>query len=166
MSVLVIGIHKQIALTVGTCNLLVAIVQVIVGYFTDKRNITWVTIVAMFATSYVIDFANLLIVDTNDVFVRVIYMLVGIVLYCFGLGMQQSVSIGYGNLDVFIFGLKKAFNVSKYHTIKWFIDIVFLIIGYLLNAEIGIGTALLLAFTGLLIEKSRDISIKLFKISE
>ena len=164
MSVLVVGIHKQVSLTIGTCNLIVAIFEVIVGYFTDKKNITWVTIVAMFTTSYLIDFSNALIPDTNDVLTRLMYMFAGIALYCFGMGVQQSVKIGYGNLDVFIFGLKKAFNVSKYHTIKWILDAIFLTIGYFLDAEIGIGTVLLLIFTGLLIEKSRDISIKIFNI--
>lgn len=164
MAVFVVGVHKHTPLTIGTCNLLVAIVEVIIGFFTDRKNITWATVISMFTVSYVMDFSNTLIADTNDLVTRAMYMMVGIVLYCFGFGMQQSVEIGYGNLDVFVFGLKKVFNISKYHTIKWILDAIFFTIGYFLGAEVGIGTLLLLLFTGLLIEKSRDISIKIFNI--
>ena len=88
--------------------------------------------------------------------VRFVYMFVGIIGYCLGLSLQQYASIGYGNLDVFIFGLKKAFKVKKYHTIKWVVDAVFIVGGYMLGSPVGVGTVLLLAFAGILIEQFKE----------
>lgn len=163
MAVLVNGVSKQISLSFGTCNLIVSAIEVIVGYLLDKRNVTWVTIVTMLVASSFIDLAGLFIIESSNIVVRVIYMLVGIALYCLGLGMQQYGKIGYENYDVFIFGLKKAFKVSKYHTIKWIVDGAFLILGFILGAEVGVGTVLFIVFAGILIEFFKELTEKIFK---
>lgn len=160
MAVFVVGINKHVNLSMGTCNLIVAAVEMIIGYILDKENVSWASIVAMFVGSYLIDFANLFVVPTTNMIARFVYMLVGIFCYTLGLGIQQYAEIGYGNLDVFIFGLKKVFKIEKYHTIKWFVDAAFIIGGYFLGAEVGVGTVLLLLFAGVLIEYFRDLCKK------
>ena len=163
MSILVVGISKHLPLTIGTCNLIVSLIEVLFGYILDKKNVTWVTLVSTFIASYLIDFANIFVIETNNIVIRIIYMLVGVILYCLGLGIEQYANIGYESFDVFIFGFKKAFKVDKYHVIKWFVDGAFIAIGFMLGAEVGVGTLLLLIFAGLLIEKSKELSKRIFK---
>ena len=160
MAVFVVGISKHINLSISTCNLIVAAFEMAIGYILDKKNVTWASVVAMVVGSYLIDFANLFVLPTEDMLVRFIYMFLGILCYTLGLGIQQYASIGYGNLDCFIFGLKKVFNIKKYHTIKWVVDFVFIIAGYFLGAEVGVGTVLLLAFAGVLIETFKGLCKK------
>lgn len=162
MSILVVGLSKHISLSIGTCNLIVAVFELIIGTLIDKKNTTWLSIVAMVVGSYLIDFANLFVKPTDVMLVRFVYMFIGIFCYCMGLALQQSSKMGMGNFDIFIFGLKKAFKIKKYHTIKWIVDAAFIFSGYLLGGEVGIGTVLLLAFAGVLIEQFKEFAKKLF----
>ena len=152
MAILVSGVFNHLSLSYGTCNLLVGIIEVIVGYLCDKRNVTFATFFGLFCGSYSIDFANLFIKDTNLLSIRIIYMIAGILLYCLGLAIQQIGKCGYSNLDCFVFGLGKALKIDKYHTIRWIVDIVFIALGLLLGAIAGIGTILLFIVSGILIE--------------
>ena len=161
MSVFVVGVKNHLDLSMGTCNLIVAAFEIVMGYLLDKSNVSIASIFGMICGSYAIDFGNLLISDSNNIYVRIIYMLVGIVCYCFGLAMQQYGHVGLGNLDCLNFGLKKAFKIKKYHTIKWIVDAVFIIAGYMLGAPVGVGTVLLLAFAGLIIEQFKEAVKKL-----
>ncbi len=161
MSILVVGLNNVLPLSMGTCNLLVAIIQIIIGTALDKSHTSLLSFASMFICSYSIDLANLIIKPTNEISIRIIYMLVGIIFYCFGLGIQQACDVGYSNLDIFIFGFKQKFNIKNYYTIRWPIDICFIIIGVLLKAPIGIGTLILLLFAGILIQKFKAISLKL-----
>lgn len=160
MSILVVGINKHVSLSMGTCNLIVAIFEIIIGTLLYRKNTTWFSVILMFVSSYLIDFANIFVIPTDNMVVRFIYMFAGVILYCLGLGMQQSASVGYGNFDIFICGIKEALHIKKYHRIKWVVDAVFILGGYLLGAEVGIGTVLLLAFAGVLIEEFKELTNK------
>lgn len=161
MSILVVGLSKHLPLSIGTCNLIVATFEMAIGYALDKKNVGFPSLFAMVIGSYLIDFANLFVLPTDNMIVRFIYMFIGIICYCLGLAVQQYANIGLGNFDVFIFGLKKAFKIKKYHTIKWIVDAVFIIAGYMLGAPVGVGTVLLLAFAGLIIEQFKEAVKKL-----
>lgn len=152
MSVLVQGITNILPFSFGTCNLIVGIIQIIIGYICDKKTVTFATFFGTVCGSYAIDLADLLIKDTNTLAIKIIYMILGIILYCLGLALQQVPKCGYTNLDCFIFGLAAVFKIDKYHIIRWIVDIAFLIIGYLLGGIVGIGTVLLFVLSGILIE--------------
>ena len=161
MAILVVGISKHLPLSYGTCNLIVAIIEMLVGLYFEKKNVTWVSWLAMVFGSYLIDFTNILIPSTSVISARVMYMLIGTICYCMGLALEQTANIGYSNLDVFIFGLKKALKQDTYHSTKWIVDICFIAIGLLLGSAVGIGTVILLAFAGILIERFKKIFEKL-----
>lgn len=159
MAILVSGVNNVVPLSYGTCNLIVGIIEVIIGFLCERKNVTLATFFGLICGSYAIDLANIFVLPTDNMIVRIVYMLVGILLYCIGLSLQQVGKIGYSNLDCFIFGLGKVFKIKEYHKIRWIVDIVFIIIGYLLGGIVGIGTILLLAFSGLMIE----FFVKLFR---
>ena len=152
MATLVTGIYKNCNLDYGTCNLIVGLVEILIGYIFDKKNVTVASFVGLFCCSYFIDLTNLFIVDTDSVVIRIIYVIAGTILFCLGIAIQQFSKCGYANLDCFLFGLKKAFKIDNYHTIKWIVDISFIVVGYLLGAVVGVGTVIMFIFTGLLVE--------------
>ena len=162
MAVFVVGLSKHLPLSVGTCNLIVAVVEVIIGFVLDRKNVTLATVFGMVFGSYMIDFANLFILETDSLIIRIIFMICGILCYCLGLSLQQYAHVGLGNLDCLNFGLMKAFNVEKYHTVKWITDAAFLIAGYLLGGVVNVGTVLLLLMAGVIIEQLRKVLKKIF----
>jgi len=164
MAVLVVGISKHTILSYGTCNLIVGIIEILVGLKFDKDDVTPVSWISLVLCSYTIDLTNYLIPVTSNITTRIIYMVLGIIGFCLGLALEQSAHIGYSNLDVFIHGLKNAFNIKNYHTIKWIVDGVFIICGLILGSEVSIGTILLLAFSGLLIEHFKKQCVKYLEL--
>lgn len=152
MAVLVDGLSIVLPLSFGICNMIVGIGQLVVGYFTDKKYITFATLISLTCGSFAIDFANYLIPDTSEKTMMYIYMLLGIILYCFGIAIQIIMNCGLGSLDCFIFGLMKAFKTDSYSKIRWISDGAFLLLGFILGGTIGLGTVLYLLVTGKLIE--------------
>ena len=157
MSILVVGINNHVSLSLGTCNLIVAGIEIAVGYILDKKNVTIISLIAVFLGSYTIDLASFLIPDASNMIVKIIYMILGVLLYCFGISLQQYANIGLGNLDCFIFGLMKAFKVKTYRYVRWIVEASFIIVGYLLGGIFGIGTIIILCFSGILIESFKKI---------
>lgn len=157
MSIFVVGLSKHLPISMGTCNPIVALIEMFFGYLLAKENVTYTTVIGVFGVSYAIDLGNFLIPDTNNVFIRTIYMIIGILLYCAAFSIQQVAKCGYSHYDTFIFGLAKKFKIEKYHKIRWCTDAIFLVSGYLLGGIVGVGTVLLLAFSGILIVRFRII---------
>lgn len=164
MSIFVVGLSKHLPVSMGTCNLIVALIEMFFGYILAKENVTYTTVIGVFGVSYAIDLGNFLIPDTNNVFIRTIYMIIGILLYCAAFSIQQVAKCGYSHYDAFVFGLAKKFKIEKYHSIRWCTDAIFLVSGYLLGGIVGIGTVLLLVFSGILIERFKSIIEKHIKL--
>ena len=151
MGVFVTGISLHVALSVGTCNMLTGVVETIIGYILDKKNVTFATLLVVFCGSYSIDLGNLLIPDTTLLPIKIIYMLLGIVFYCLGFSIQQYAGCGLGNYDCFIFGIGKLIHSDNYAKIRLVCDFFFIVGGYLLGGIVGIGTLILVLFSGKLI---------------
>ena len=162
MSIFVVGMSKHLPISMGTCNLICAATEMIIGLILAKENVSWATVIGVVGVSYAIDLGNFLIVDTSGIIVRVVYMLIGVIMYCLGFAIQQISKCGYSHYDSFVFGLAKKFKIEKYHTIRWFTDALFLIFGYLLGGIVGIGTVILLICSGLLIERMKTLLSKYF----
>ena len=161
MGVFVSGLSITLVISFGTANLLVNAFQIVIGYALDKVNVTLASLMSMFLGSYMIDLAALLIPDSNSLFVRIIYMLLGIFFYCLSIAVQQHAQCGYGALDCFIFGLRKLFKIKQYYHIRWIVDGLFLVLGFILHGVVNIGTLILVAFSGLIIQNLKKIIDKL-----
>ena len=162
MSIFVVGLSKHLPISMGTCNLIVALTEMIVGYILAKENVSYTTIIGVFGVSYAIDLGNFLIPDSNNLYIRILYMLIGVLLYCLAFAIQQVAKCGYSHYDTFVFGLAKRFKIEKYHSIRWCTDTLFLVSGFVLGAEVGVGTVILLVFSGVLIERFKHLIEKYF----
>lgn len=157
MSIFVVGLSKHLPVSMGTCNLIVALIEMILGFLLAKENVSIATVIGVFGVSYAIDLGNFIIPDTSSVVIRIVYMIIGVIMYCLGFSIQQVSKCGYSHYDTFVFGLAKRLKIEKYHNIRWCTDALFLIFGYLLGGVLGIGTVLLLVLSGVLIERFKEI---------
>lgn len=162
MGVFVTGLAIQLGFSVGTCNMLLGLFETIAGYFLDKKNISIATFLVVFCGSYSIDLGNYLIPDTSNAIIKIIYMLFGIIFYCLGFSIQQYAKCGLSNYDCFVFGISKKLNIKDYAKIRRVCDLLFIILGYLLGGIVGIGTIILVLFSGKIIICFKKIITKLF----
>ena len=153
MSVLVLGTYQRLHVSFGTMNLLISLVQLVIAYLLDKKNVTIATLLAMIFVSVGIDAFGLLhLSQALSAFpLDYFWLLGGICIYCFGIAFSQLPHCGYTSYDGVIFGLQK-YTKFSYHAIRWGIDLTFLISGVLLRGTAGIGTLLILLLAGRLIE--------------
>ena len=157
MAVMVVGISLHLPLTIGTCNLIVGLIQLAIGFCLDRKDVTWATLIGVVCGSYGIDLANLIIPNTDDFYIRILYMTLGLLLYCLGLAIEQTSKCGYGQLDCMMFGLARIFKIKKYRVIRWVVDGFFIITGYLLGSVVSFGCILYFVATGILIERFRTL---------
>lgn len=153
MSVLVLGTYQRLHVSFGMMNLLISLLQLLIAYLLDKKNVTIATLLAMIFVSVGIDTFGLLhLSEALSVFpFDYLWLLGGIAVYCFGIALSQLPHCGYTSYDGVIFGLQKYTNFS-YHMIRWGIDLTFLVSGILLKGTAGIGTLMILLLAGRLIE--------------
>ena len=153
MSVRVLGTYQRLHVSFGMMNLLISLLQLLIAYLLDKKNVTIATLLAMIFVSVGIDTFGLLhLSEALSVFpFDYLWLLGGIAVYCFGIALSQLPHCGYTSYDGVIFGLQRYTNFS-YHTIRWGIDLTFLVSGILLKGTAGIGTLMILLLAGRLIE--------------
>ena len=151
MGVFVQGISKRTPLSIGICNMIVGLCEAGIGYALDKKNVSIATFVVIFCGSFFIDLANALIPGSDTIVVRILYMLLGIFSYCIGFSIQQLAECGLSNYDCFIFGLSKLFKTENYPLIRGICDFLFIVTGYFLGGVIGVGTLILVLFSGKII---------------
>ena len=151
MGVFVTGIAGHTLLSVGTCNMLLGLLETLIGYILDKKNVTIATLIVVFCGSYSIDLGNFLIPNSSLLPIKVLYMIIGIIFYCLGFSIQQYAGCGLSNYDCFIFGIGKLFKSKDYAKIRLVCDLSFIIGGYLLGGVVGIGTLILVLFSGKII---------------
>lgn len=158
MSVLVVGTYQRLHVSFGMMNLLLSFLQVLIGFFLDKKNITLATFIAMVFVSMGIDMFGYFHVSDSLTAMpfNFVWLLSGICIYCFGIAVSELPQCGYTSYDVLIFGLQKHTKLH-YHQIRWCVDLTLLVSGFLLGGTVGIGTIMILLLAGKLIEKFYDV---------
>lgn len=152
LSVFVNALSKRTGLTMGVANGIICVGQIVVGYLCDKKNITLATFISLFASSIGIDLMAMFLPSNPSMILRVIFMILGILVYTFGTAVSQIPQCGYNTYDCVIFGLAKVFKVKEYAHIRWIVDGSFLVVGWILGGTVGICTVLVFALAGKLVE--------------
>lgn len=152
MSVLVLSTYRRFHVSFGMMNLIVSIAQLLIGYVFCKKNVTLATFISMVSVSVGIDAFSLVHLPTNGSFyISLIWLCVGIFVYCLGIALSELPQCGYTAYDVLIFGIQNKSGWS-YHKIRWGVDLTFLVSGFLLGGPVGLGTIMILLTAGKLIE--------------
>lgn len=148
MSVFSDGIHQTISITLGQANALLSIVEIAIAFVLNRKNVSLITLATIFTVSIGIDLVGLFHISNLTMLLRVVFMVMGFLIYTFGIAITQNSGIGYSGYDSFIFSLGTLFHTESYHLLRWGTDGLFLILGFLLGGTIGICTALVLIAAG------------------
>lgn len=141
------GISMKFGITFGRVTQLTGITIIILGLFI-KVYPGVATILNMYFIGFFVDFINGsgYIPIYNNLPQQFGELLVGLLLFSYGLYVYISCGIGAGPRDGLMVGLMRITGLSATY-IKPAIELTVLIIGYFLGGKIGIGTAIV-AFSG------------------
>ncbi len=153
------GISIQTGITIGQAVIIIGVLLVILNIFLGER-IGWGTVTNMLFIGLFIDFLmfnNIVPIFKNPVlgFIMMLFgqFIIGVASYHY-----ISIGLGAGPRDALMVALTKKTNKSV-GTIRNFIEISVLIIGYFLGGYVGIGTFIMALTIGYLVQ----LAFKLYK---
>ncbi len=151
MTVFMQGIARIIHVSLGTMNLIGSIGMIAIGLAFDKKNVTFATIVAMVVVSLGIDSFMLFDLPAPSLLVQYLCLVIGVLVYTFGIAVSQVASCGLTAFDCMVFGFMKLMS-KEYHFVRWIVDGTALVLGYLLKGTIGVCTLVIVLAAGKLVE--------------
>lgn len=151
--VLHIGLANLIGITIGRVSQLIGLLLIVVSYFFKVRpNIG--TILNMIFLGLFID----LVIQWGYIPLplplinRIIFFIIGIVLFGFGVAFYISPNLGAGPRDSLMLALTRATKL-RVGVIRTIMEVVVATVGYFLGGPLGIGTVLFALTLGIFMEK-------------
>lgn len=160
------GLDKLIPISFGTLYVIVNVVLLLFSIFADRHNIGIATFINLFLLGYITqftyDFLQTIIVDPSMV-TRVICLVVGIVIICFGSAFYMTADLGVSTYDAVAIVMSGKWQLGKFKYIRICTDLVCVVLGIvlfligggtiaLIPTIVGVGTIITAFFMGPLIE--------------
>ena len=160
------GLDKLIPIQFGTLYVIVNVLLLSFAFFTDRHYIGLATFINMFLLGYITQFTyeQLQKVFVNpSMIMRVICLIVGIVIICFGSAFYMTADLGVSTYDAVALVLSNKYKVGPFKFVRIGTDVVCVILGVVIFViggglfsqipEIaGIGTIITAFFMGPLID--------------
>ncbi len=151
LAVLWQGISKTFHISMGMASFAVAVVMILFALFYDRKQIHIGTILYQIVYSVCVDlFANCH-VYSEYLWLNLLIMLLGIVLFAAGTGLYASASLGRGSYEALTFALAEK-NNWQVKTVRMVLDALMVIIGVLLGGKFGICTVITILISGPIIQ--------------
>lgn len=160
------GLDKLIPIEFGTLYVIVNAILLLFSIFADRHNIGIATFINLFLLGYITDwtykYLQTVIVDPSLI-VRVICLIIGIVIICFGSAFYMTADLGVSTYDAVAIVMSGKWKLGKFKYIRICTDLVCVILGtalFLLGGGqtnmiitiVGAGTIITAFFMGPLIE--------------
>ena len=164
------GLDKLIPIQFGTLYVIVNLVLLTFSLIADRHNIGIATFINLFLLGYITDYTYIslqkVIVNPNMI-VRLICLIVGIVIICFGSAFYMTADLGVSTYDAIAIVMSGKWNWGKFKFIRIATDLVCVISGIILfilgggsfkevPTIVGVGTIITAFFMGPLIELFND----------
>lgn len=164
------GLDKLIPISFGTLYVIVNLILLSFSIIVDRHNIGIATFINLFLlgyiTEYTYSFLQTVFVNPSIV-TRLICLLVGIVIICFGSAFYMTADLGVSTYDAVAIVLAYKWKVAKFKFCRIATDLICVISGtiiYLIGGGswkeiptiVGIGTIITAFFMGPLIELFND----------
>lgn len=151
LAVLWQGISKTFHISIGMSSMIVAIIMIIFVFFYDKSQIQIGTILYQIVYSICVDlFANVHIYS-KYVWVNILIMLLGVILFAIGTGVYAAASLGRGSYEALTFSLAEK-NGWQVKVVRIVLDIIMVIVGAMLGGRFGICTIVTIVISGPVIQ--------------
>ena len=132
-------------------SMIVAIIMIIFVFFYDKSQIQIGTILYQIVYSICVDlFANVHIYS-KYVWVNILIMLLGVILFAIGTGVYAAASLGRGSYEALTFSLAEK-NGWQVKVVRIVLDIIMVIVGAMLGGRFGICTIVTIVISGPVIQ--------------
>jgi uncharacterized membrane protein YczE len=151
-SVLCKGLSVTVGIPLSAANAILCGGQIVVAWFFNRRDLSWGTVISLFASTLGIQLMDNLLPSDPSLQIRIILMLLGVMVYSFGIAWSMIFKVGLTTYDCFIYALERIFHTDKYHTLRWIADGANMVIGWLIGGVVGLTTVVLLLFSGSLVE--------------
>ncbi len=163
LAVLWQGLSNTFHISIGMASLIVAIVMIVFAFFYDRSQIHIGTILYQLVYSFCVDlFANAHVYSAH-VWINVMIMLLGVMLFAVGTGFYAAASLGRGSYEALTFSLAEK-NGWQVKVVRMVLDIVMVIAGVLLGGRFGICTIVTIVISGPVIQFTAAKTKKLFKM--
>lgn len=164
------GLDHWIPIPFGTLYVLVNLALLVFSLLTDRRNIGIATFINLFLLGYITQFTyeclQTLLPDPS-LLVRVLCLLIGIVVICFGSSLYMTANLGVSTYDAVAIVLSGKWKWGQFRYVRICCDLVCVLLGvgiFLLSggklaqvpAIAGIGTVITAFFMGPLIQLFND----------
>ncbi len=164
------GLDKLIPISFGTLYVIVNLILLTFSIIVDRHNIGIATFINLFLLGYITEFTynflQTVFVDPSMA-VRVLCLIVGIVIICFGSAFYMTADLGVSTYDAVAIVLANKWKVAKFKYCRIGTDLICVIAGcviFLIGGgtigEIptiaGVGTIITAFFMGPLIELFND----------
>lgn len=164
------GLDKLIPISFGTLYVVVNLILLTFSLLVDRHNIGIATFINLFLLGYITEFTYSLLqtVFVNpSMLTRLLCLLVGIVIICFGSAFYMTADLGVSTYDAVAIVLAYKWKVAKFKFCRIATDLVCVIAGtviFLIGGGalkdvptiVGIGTIITAFFMGPLIEYFND----------
>ena len=164
LAVLWQGISGTFHISIGMASMIVAVVMIVFAFFYDRSQIRIGTIIYQVVYSCCVDlFANVH-VYSRYLWVNVLIMLGGVLLFAIGTGFYASASLGRGSYEALTFALAEK-NGWQVKIVRMILDIIMVVSGVLLGGKFGICTIITIIVSGPVIQLTVSVEKKLFGLA-
>jgi uncharacterized membrane protein YczE len=157
LTVIQAGMHVILGITYGQACLVYNAVMIIVAFIWARKYFGTGTVVSALLMSIVIDVVYptivilLSFIHVHILFISGLCLLIGQILYSYGLSILISCKLGMNSLDSVLTMISKKIDIP-YTYLRITADLSLVFIGWMLGGVIGIGTIISILCTGLLVE--------------
>ena len=151
--VLAHGISYHVPLGFGTLYMIINLVMLGAVFVFDRAKIGLGTFINIFLLGYAVEYSSWLFktyVPSNELWVRVAFLCVGIVILCIGSALYFVGDLGVSTYDAIALTLSERTPI-KFQYLRMGTDLVCTLSGFLLGAVVGVGTLVTAFFMGPLI---------------
>ena len=160
------GLDKLIPISFGTLYVIVNLLLLTFSLVVDRHNIGIATFINLFLLGYITEFTYEFlqtVIVNPSVTVRLLCLLIGIVIICFGSALYMTADLGVSTYDAVAIVLSGKWNLAKFQYCRIGTDLVCVVTGVVLfliaggtfgqiPTIAGIGTIITAFFMGPLIE--------------
>ena len=144
------GVFMHIPMNFGTFYMILKLLMLVFIFFIDRHKIGLGTVINIFLLGYVVQFSSSLFeaaVPNTALGVRILFLIVGIVVLCFGASLYIVGDLGVSTYDAIALILSEK-KVARFQYCRIGSDLICTIIGFVLGATAGIGTVVTALFMG------------------
>lgn len=146
-----LGLYQNFGLTIGSWSIISGFVIIAVTSFFLKelpRLGTWLN---MLVIGVFIDFFNWLLPDVTSAAVQIVFFAIGVFVLSYGVGIYVSPNLGAGPRDSLMILFVEKFGWSL-RLVRTTIEAIATLFGFLLGGPVGIGTLIVVLFSGQIIQ--------------